>query len=192
MEDTRYFDAYESNLQQELLKVCTGLGMLSGELLASEDIDDKWKEWAPEYIAEALPEVNTYPEFAIACAGYAGMAAAHWWDKDWGRYHGSKYESLHGSRGFDDMDEHIVQNILGYSLNSSEAKQIMNILLCCTQKAVNFIRHEQIEHQTVKAFHIFARTVKVMFKTGAALQLHRLGYKFHKVDLNRLSNKFPS
>ena len=166
--------------------------MLSGELLASEDIDDKWKEWAPEYIAEALPEVNTYPEFAIACAGYAGMAAAHWWDKDWGRYHGSKYESLHGSRGFDDMDEHIVQNILGYSLDSSEAKQIMNILLCCTQKAVNFIRHEQIEHQTVKAFHIFARTVKVMFKTGAALQLHRLGYKFHKVDLNRLSNKFPS
>ena len=90
------------------------------------------------------------------------------------------------------MDEHIVQNILGYSLDSSEAKQIMNILLCCTQKAVNFIRHEQIEHQTVKAFHIFARTVKVMFKTGAALQLHRLGYKFHKVDLNRLSNKFPS
>ena len=192
MEDTRYFDAYESNLQQELLKVCTGLGMLSGELLASEDIDDKWKEWAPEYIAEALPEVNTYPEFAIGCAGYAGMAAAHWWDQDWGRYHGSKYESLHGSRGFDDMDEHIVQNILGYSLDSSEAKQIMNILLCCTQKAVNFIRHEQIEHQTVKAFHIFARTVKVMFKTGAALQLHRLGYKFHKVDLNRLSNKFPS
>ena len=192
MEDTRYFDAYESNLQQELLKVCTGLGMLSGELLASEDIDDKWKEWAPEYIAEALPEVNTYPEFAIACAGYAGMAAAHWWDQDWGRHHGTKYESLHGARGFDDMDEHIVQNILGYSLDSSEAKQIMNILLCCTQKAVNFIRHEQIEHQTVKAFHIFARTVKVMFKTGAALQLHRLGYKFHKVDLNRLNNKFPS
>jgi hypothetical protein len=31
-----------------------------------------------------------------------------------------------------------------------------------------------------------------MFKTGAALQLHRLGYKFHKVDLNRSSNKFPS
>ena len=69
MEDTRYFDTYESNLQQEILRVCTSLGMLSGELLSSQDIDDKWKEWAPEYIAEALPEVNTYPEFAIACAG---------------------------------------------------------------------------------------------------------------------------
>ena len=188
-DDIRYYEAYEENLQREILKMCTSLGMLDGELLNSEDIDLKWKEWAPEYIAEALPEVNSYPEFAIACAGYAGMAVAEWWDKDWGRHHGSKYETLHGPRGFDDMDEFIVQNILGLALDSTEAQQIMNILLCCAQKAVTFIRHEQIEHQTVKAFHIFARTVKVMFRTGAALQLKRLGYKFHKVDMNRMSGK---
>lgn len=189
MEDNRYFDTYEQNLQQELLRVCTSLGMLDGDLLASEDIDDKWKEWAPEYIAEALPEVNSYPEFAVACAGYAGMAVAQWWDSDWGRNHSKDYSTLHGSRGFDDMDEHIVQNILGLQLDSVEARQIMNILLCCAQKAVDFIRFEQIEHQTVKAFHIFARTVKVMYKTGAAIQLHRLGYKFHKVDLSKAGMK---
>lgn len=188
-ENIQYFDTYEANLQREMLKMCTSLGMLGGELLNSEDIDLKWKEWAPEYIAEALPEVNTYPEFAIACAGYAGMAVAQWWDKDWGRHHGASYGSLHGKRGFDDMDEHIVKNILGLALDSTEAKQIMNILLCCAQKAVTFIQHEHIESQTVKAFHIFARTVRVMYKTGAALQLHRLGYKFHKVDLNRAGMK---
>ena len=192
MEDTRYFDTYESNLQQEMLRVCTSLGMLDGELLNSEDIDQKWKEWAPEYIAEALPEVNSYPEFAIACAGYAGMAVAQWWDRDCGRRPSPSYARLHGPRGFDDMDEYIVQNILGLTLDSVEAKQIMNILLCCAQKAVDFIRHEQIEAQTVKAFHIFARTVKVMFRTGAALQLKRLGYKFHKVDLSRSGSKLLS
>lgn len=186
MKDNKYFETYEENLLQEMLRVCTSLGMLDGELLNSEDIDLKWKEWAPEYIAESLPEVNSYPEFAIGCAGYAGMAVAQWWDTDWGRNHSMKYESLHGPRGFDDMDEHIVQNILGLSLDSVEAKQIVNILLCCAQKAVDMIRHEQIEHQTVKAFHIFARTVKVMFRIGAALQLKRLGYKFHKVDLNQV------
>lgn len=85
------------------------------------------------------------------------------------------------------MDEYIVQNILEFSLDSTEAKQIMNILLCCAQKATTFIQHEQIEHQTVKAFHIFARTVKVMFRTGVALELKRLGYKFQKIDLNRVS-----
>lgn len=184
-ENSRYYEVYEENLQMELLKMCRSLGMLDSELLSSEDIDQKWKEWAPEYIAEALPEVNSYPEFAIACAGYVGMAVAKWWDVDWGRHHGASYASLHGPRGFDDMDEYIVQNVLGLTLDSPEAKQIMNILLCCAQKAVNFIRHEHIEAQTVKAFHIFARTAKVMFRTGAALQLRQLGYKFQKVDINR-------
>ena len=184
-ESIQYFDTYEENLQREVLKMCTSLGMLDGELLSSEDIDQKWKEWAPEYIAVALPEVNSYPDFAIACAGYAGMAAANWWDKDWGKHHGAEFGTLLGPRGFDDMDEHIVQNILGLTLDSIEAKQIMNILLCCAQKAATFIQHEQIEHQTVKAFHIFARTVKVMYRTGAALELKRLGYKFQKVDLTK-------
>ena len=82
------------------------------------------------------------------------------------------------------MDEHIVTDILGMPLDSTEAKQLMNILLCCAQKAVTFIRHEQIEHQTVKAFHIFARTVKVMFRTGASIELKRLGYRFHKIAKN--------
>ena len=188
-ENARYYDVYEENLLREMLRMCTSLGMLDGELLSSEDIDHKWKEWAADYIAEALPEVNSYPDFAIACAGYAGMAVAQWWDQEWGRHHGAKYVSLHGSRGFDDMDEHIVQRILGLKLDSAEAKQIMNILLCCAQKASTFIQHEHIEAQTVKAFHIFARTVKVMFRIGAALQLRRLGYKFHKVDLNQLNRK---
>ena len=188
-ENIQYYDTYEENLLREILRMCTSLGMLDGELLASEDIDQKWKEWAPEYIADALPEVNNYPDFAIACAGYAGMAAANWWDQDWGRNHGNAYTTLHGSRGFDDMDEHIVQNILGLSLQSVEAKQIMNILLCCAQKAATFIQHEQIEHQTVKAFHVFARTVRVMYKVGAALELKRLGYKFHKVDLSKAGRK---
>ena len=191
-ENTQYYEAYEENLQREILKMCTNLGMLDGSLLASEDIDQKWKEWAPEYIAEALPEVNTYPEFAIACAGYAGMAVAQWWDEDWGRHHGTGYEDLHGPRGFDDMDEFIVQNILGLTLDSVDAKQIMNILLCCAQKATTFIQHEHIEAQTIKAFHIFARTVKVMFRIGAALQLKRLGYKFHKVDLSRAGRQLLS
>ena len=146
-ENAKYYETYEENLLREMLRMCTSLGMLDGDLLRSDDIDQKWKEWAPEYIAEALPEVNQYPEFAIACAGYAGMAAAQWWDEDWGRHHGAKYETLHGPRGFDDMDEFIVRNILGLALDSTDAKQIMNILLCCAQKATTFIQHEQIDQR---------------------------------------------
>ena len=42
-ENIKYYDTYEENLQREILKMCTSLGMLDGELLSSEDIDQKWK-----------------------------------------------------------------------------------------------------------------------------------------------------
>jgi hypothetical protein len=154
--------------------------MLDGELLASEDIDQKWKEWAPDYIAEALPEVNSYPEFAIACAGYAGMAVAQWWDCDWERYAAEPYETLHGERGFDDMDEHIVRDILGIALDTPEATKIEDVMRSCAHSAMNIIRREDTEAQTTKAFYLFARTTRVMFRIGAAIRLKQLGYKFEK------------
>ena len=61
-ENIKYYDAYEENLLKELIRTCSSLGMMDRDLLTSEDIDQKWKEWAADYIAEALPEVNSYPE----------------------------------------------------------------------------------------------------------------------------------
>jgi hypothetical protein len=43
------------------------------------------------------------------------------------------------------------------------------------------IRKENIEFGSVKAFYVLSRTVKVMYRIGAALQLKRLGYKFEKL-----------
>ena len=181
-----YYNEYEKGLMNELLKMCTSLGMLEGTLLESEDIDQKWKECAPEYIAEALPEVNTYPEVAFAWAGFLGMGVAKHWDENWASHHNDKYESYHGPRGFDDMDDHIMVDILGHPLGSERAKQLTLMLQACAQQVINRIRHEDIEHQTTKAFHIFARSAKVMFKIGASLQLKQMGYRFEKVDADYL------
>ena len=184
-----YLENFESRITDELLRLCKQYGILDGTLLATDDIDAKWSEVAPEYVADAVPNIADYPTVAIAWAGYLGMGVAHQWDSDWATHSKDDYKSYYGPAGFDDMDEHIVQNILGLALDSIEAKQIMNIMLCCAQKAITFIQHEHIEHQTVKAFHIFARTVKVMYKIGAAIQLRRLGYKLHKVDMNSINRR---
>lgn len=186
MDDIQYYDSYEKKLLEELVNTCSSLGMMDRTLLETEDIDQKWKEFAPEYIAEALPDINTYPEVAIAWAGYLGMAVAKYWDVDWGKHHSDTYVSFHGPRGFDDMDDHIMVDILGHPLDSKEAKQLTLTLQACAQKAINFIRHEQIEHQTVRAFHIFARTARTLYKIGASLQLKQMGYRFEKVNLDSL------
>ena len=183
MEQTEYFDTFENNLLQELMKLCTSHKMLEGTLLASDDIDERWKEYAPEYMADAVPQVNKFPAAAMAWAGYVGMAVAHRWDENWEQYASEPYANLHGEQGFDDMDEHIVQHILGLSLEDEAAQKIEDMMRRCANTAITFIRREDTEEQTTKAFYIFARTPRVMFRIGAAMELHRLGYKFEKVNL---------
>ena len=111
------------------------------------------------------------------------MAVAHRWDEDWTTYVNEPYEKLHGKEGFDDMDEHILQHILGLELESEAATAIEDTMRSCAHMAISLIRHEQVEAQSTKAFYIFARTTRAMFRIGAALELHRLGYKFEKANL---------
>lgn len=182
--DIEYLDNFEASTLKEMIGLCTSLGMLDGSLPETDDINAKWKEFAPSYMAEAVPNLNSFPEAAIGWAGYIGLAVAKWWDEDWGRHHGEKYEILHGSRGFDDMDDHIIRDILGYELGSPQAGVITKMLLSCTQIAISHIRYESPETQTALAFHLFARAARAMFKIGAAIELKKLGYRYQKAILN--------
>ena len=189
----RILERFEEKLQGELLRLCASYGMLEGTLLSTDDINDLWHDTlAPEYVADAVTQIQDYPTVSVAWAAYLGMAVAHGWDKDWEKCKTAEYKSYYGNDGFDDMDEHIIRDIIGLPLDSDEAKNIEMMIRRMAQTTVNLIRHEQIEPQSPMAFHVFARAVKVMFRMGAALQLKRLGYKFHKVDLSKAGRKLLS
>lgn len=181
------FNTFEANLQDTLLRVCTSLGMLDGTLLSSDDLDGKWKEFAPEYMVDAVKNVNDYPDFTLACAGYAGLAVAKWWDEDWGRHHGAEFKALQGPRGFDDMDDNITVNILGLPLDSAEAGVLRSTFECLTQQAWNFLRHSQVERGTADALKAFARAAYVIFRIGAAIQLKKMGYRYQAINTARFS-----
>lgn len=182
MVDYELLDRFEAQLTEEMLRITTSRMLLESTLLSSEDIDYRWRELAPEYMTDAVKEIVQYPTVAIAWAGYLGMAVANGWDKDWATTQKATYQSYYGADGFDDMDEHIVRDIIGLSLNSDTAQWIEKTIRVCAQTAVSRIRHEGIEPQSPMAFHIFARATKVMFRIGAAMELKRLGYKFEKVN----------
>lgn len=177
-----YLERFESGLQEELLRLCTACKMLDGTLLASDDIDDQWNKLAPEYMADAVPQIAEYPTVSVAWAAYLGLAVARGWDADWESCSKAAYSFYYGSQGFDDMDEHIVRDILGLLLDGYEARDLETIIRKCGEASVARIRHEQIEPQSPMAFHVFARTCKVMFRIGAAIELKRLGYKFEKLE----------
>lgn len=180
--DIQYLIRFEEKMQDDLLRLATSRNMLKGVLLATEDIDEQWNILAPEYMGDAVPQIAHYPTVSVAWAAYLGMAVAYGWDSDWETFLKMPYQSYYGEQGFDDMDEHIVRDLLRIPLDSRTAKELEETIRQCGEKAVDLIRYEQIPPQSEMAFHVFARACKAMYKIGAAIQLKRMGYNFEKVN----------
>lgn len=175
------YSAFEEKLLAALIKLASEFGALGGTLLNSEDIDAKWDEFGRDYMIDAVHEFNAYPEVALAWAAYLAMGVTRHWDDNWKKHHGDTYASYYGVRGFDDLDEHVVRDILGYALDSKDALDIATILSSCAQATLSLIRHEGFESQSVEAYYVLIRCVKTMYRIGEAIELHRLGYKFEKL-----------
>lgn len=173
---------FESRLHESLVQLCKSEHFLSSDFLSSPDIDEKWNEMIYQYVADASEQVVEYPTVAMAWASYLGMAIAHGWDEDWEKCKGQEYASYYGERGFDDMDDHIVRDILHLPLNGKEAQNIESIVRRCSEVAISMIYHEKAEPQSSTALLLFSKAVKEMYRIGAAIELHRLGYKLKAVD----------
>lgn len=182
MDEELYLQEYERRLQDSLVSLCTAYEMMGGVLLENDDIDSKFVESLAEpYLADAVREYRQYPEAAVAWAGYLGMAMAKLWDADWQAYQQVSYADLQGPRGFDDMDEQIVQRVLGYTLDSEPARRIADILSNCAVEALTMIRHEGIEPGSPRAWHVFTRTIRTLYGLGASIELFFLGYKLERL-----------
>ena len=170
--DSQYLAQYEHRLAEDLLRQMSDEGILEGQLLSAEELDEAWRRSAPEYMAAAVPQIASYPLVAIAWAAYVGIGAAVLWDVDWESYQEEDiYLLLAKSRGFDLLDEYVLEGLLGYKLDSKEAERVENLLRSAARYAQNMIQKEGVEAQSVIAFHIFARTTKVMYKMGVAIGL---------------------
>ena len=175
---------YEESLRKTLTEYLTSQHILEGRLLEVEELSEKWRTSAPSYMVDAVPEIAKYPLVAIAWAMYEGRAAAVLWDKEWSRYEGVEdfHKMLTEPRGFDCMDEYITEVLLCLPLGSTEANKLEDLIRSTAERALSLIRKEQVEAQSVMAFHVFARTTKVMFDIGVAVELRRLGYNYVKVN----------
>ena len=175
-----YLNNYEKTLLSEVLKYLTSLGYLKGKLLETEDVNEVWEKVAPSYVADSIKEIAKYPNVALGWAMYVGMAVARFWDDDWNCYSSKEnlYEYLRDKRGYDYLDEVVRGEVLALE---GEPFDLMEELVRKTSSMVlSYIRHEQIEPQSPMAFHVFARSLRVLYKIGAAVELNALGYKFER------------
>ena len=177
MEKVEYYSQFEEKLQEILFKQCKEKGYFGEHLLETEDLNIKWHELAPEYMVSAVPEVASYPRVAVAWAAYLGMGMAAVWDTDWDEYKDKKdlYNVFVTPRGFDYMDEYVVEHFYGMALDSEEYKSLVSFYQDLADIAITMIRKEGFEPQSVDAFQIFARTVKTFYKIGVSVGLKLLG-----------------
>lgn len=183
MEEEDYLNQYAHRLQESLVHLCTSREMMGGVLLENDDIESKFaEELARPYLTDAIREYREYPEAAMAWSGYLGMAIAKLWDADWQAYQQVSYADLQGPRGFDDMDERITSQVLGYALDGEAARRIADTLSACAAEALTMIRHEHIEPASPRAYYVFARTVQVLYRIGASIELFLLGYKLERLS----------
>ncbi len=184
-EDNQFLSDYEERLTETLVRQLTDLEMLNGELLAVEELEEKWDSSAAEYMAAAVPQLNDYPAAAIAWAAYMGMGLAVLWDTAWDQFSdmADLYTPIATPRGFDEMDEYVMEEMLGYTLEGPEATKLENAMRAAATTALTMIRKESIEAQSVMAFYIFARSAKVFFRVGVAVGLRTLGYSYQKTGV---------
>ena len=181
MEQQEYINNYRNQLLQHLQQMLQSMGLLDGRLQESPDIDEKWEQIAQSYIADAVKEIADYPTVSLGWAMYLGMAVAHYWDEDWEVYGSvpNLYEYIRDKRGFDYLDEVVRGDIL--MLKGADFDHMEKVVQGCAQQVLNGIRHEQIEPQSPLAFYIYAASVAILYKVGAAVELKALGYKMEKM-----------
>lgn len=184
MDTIEYFDGFESRLTESLLGICKQKGALGSQFLLVEELEEKWHDSSAQYMADAVPQFNQYPLAAIAWAGYFGMGAAAIWDGAWESYQGKDfYGSIASPRGFDEMDEYVLEELLGYEPNSQDWHDTEQLMLSCAEATYSLMQSERIESGTKEAFFLFARAAKVFFKLGVSLELKQLGYSYKKMSL---------
>lgn len=193
MSDTHSFlESFILNVKEQLIILCTQRGMLNGEFYIIDELTDKWKESAPQYLADAVPEIKDYPTVAIAWACYFGIGAASFWDLAWEQVKEipDLYLYMRSKRGFDNLDEYVTEELCGLKEDSRDreekekAKALTSVIQDCARIALTLIRKEKIEPQSKEAFYLFYNITEVFFCLGVSLELYRLGYKYEKALLN--------
>lgn len=179
---------FAERLKKRLIELCTQRELLCGEFYAVDELSECWKVSAPQYMADSIPEIPLYPTVAIAWACYYGMGAASLWDSAWDTVKDSPdlYVEIRDKRGFDNMDDYVIEGLMDIHsdndpIDAENAKRLTTTIQDCAEIAHTLIRKEEIEPQSIEAFHMFAKTAELFFQLGVSLALFGLGYKYEKM-----------
>jgi hypothetical protein len=140
------------------------------------DVEEKWPVIAEAYLPDGAREFASYPVASLGWMMFVAMAVTKFWDEDWEKY--SQVENLYlmlrDKRGYDNLDEYILDEVL--DLHGDAAEQMQTLVGDCAERVKRALYHQDIEPGTADAFKAYVACLQVMYQAGIAVQLKSMGY----------------
>lgn len=175
---------FEKKIMDDLHRYLVAEGIVDKKLPECPDLEDLWNQVAKAYLPDGVREFQNYPVTSLGWIMFVGMALANFWDKDWEKYSKengeSLYHKLRDAKGYDNMDDYILEDILGIKGEASE--KTAAIVGECASRTLNALQHSGIEPGTKEASLAFIASLHTLYTMGIAMELNRLGY--HMTPLN--------
>ncbi len=168
---------FGDKLKVILLQYLRQEGVVGERFPVCQDVEDKWQEIAQAYMPDGVREFNEYPMVSLGWVMFVGMAMAKYWDLDWEKYADKDdiYETLREQRGYDEMDEYILEEVLCF--DEEKCKKVTDIVAECACITNTFLRNQNIEHGTRAAVEAYIECLHQLYLMGMAIQLNEMGYK---------------
>ena len=146
------------------------------------DVEGKWTAIAEAYLPDGAREFASYPVASLGWMMFIAMAVAKFWDTDWERYDkvDDLYLMLRDKRGYDNLDEYILDEVL--DLHGDDAEQMQNLVGDCAERVKRALFTLDIEPGTVEAFKAYVACLHTMYQMGMAIQLKSMGYHMVKSE----------
>lgn len=172
-------EKFEDRLKKILLQYLRQENVVGERFPICPDVEEKWQELLQAYLPDGVREFNEYPMVSLGWVMFIGMAMAKFWDEDWEVYGTlntlSLYEGLRNKRGFDEMDEYILEDVL--KLDEEGCKKTTETVAECASITNTLLRKENVEPGTKEALQAYLDSLHQMYLMGMAVQLNAMGYK---------------
>lgn len=167
---------FEIQVSEDLNQYLTSLEVIDKHFPDCPDVENKWNELLQEYVKDGVREFNEYPVVSLGWVMFLGMAVAKFWDEDWTKYSTIEnlYTYLRDKRGYDYMDEYILQDVLKY--DADKADKITEIAGECAARCHSMLMHSGVEYGTPEAFAEYVACLNQLYIMGMAMELKSLGY----------------
>ena len=174
-------DTFEAKVKDNLMKYLQENDKVDKHIPECIDVEECWPKIIRDYLPDGAREFQQYPVVSLGWMMLIGMAMAYFWDEDWTKHSAEEhiYHLLRDKRGYDNMDDAILEDILKYE-GESVAKESA-VVQDCASRVYGLLSHEQVEPGTEAAFGCYLAALHQLYLAGMAMELKTLGYHMTKI-----------